>query len=115
MVARRGRNLVFHTKEKQEECLSSDGFHKGSFRPFQHHKSDGKDHHQNKGRGKDQKVKKAKKEFSFHPDSQPQKHPTKKDMARPGNLPVTGPMIPGLRMLGGSAQKLILDGWWQHR
>ena len=39
----------------------------------------------------------------------------KKDRARSGNqtigLPVIGLMIPGLQMLGGSAQSLILHGW----
>ena len=43
---------------------------------------------------------KTKKDFFLNPDSQPQKHPMKKDMARPGTqtigLPVTGLMIPGL-------------------
>ena len=60
---------------------------------------------------------KARTEFFLNLVSQPQKHPMKKDMARPGNQtiapPVTGLMIPGLRMLGGSVQSLILHGWWQ--
>ena len=59
---------------------------------------------------------KARKELFFNPDFQPQKHPTKKDMAAPGNqtigLPAIGLTIPGLQMLGGSAQRLILHGWW---
>ena len=60
---------------------------------------------------------KANKEPFLNPDCQPQKHPMKKDMAMPGNqtigLPVTGLKIPGLWMHGGSAQKLMLHGWWQ--
>ena len=51
----------------------------------------------------------------LNPDSQPQKHPMKKDMTRHGNqtigLPVIGLMTPGRQMLGGSAQGLILHGW----
>ena len=58
------------------------------------------------------KTEKARKEPFLNPDSQPQKHPMKKDMARPGNqtigLPVTGLTIPGRWV--GSAQKLILHG-----
>ena len=64
------------------------------------------------------KEEKAKKEPILNPDSQPQKHPVVKDTARPGNqtigLPVIGLTILGLQMLGGSAQGLILHGWWQH-
>ena len=60
---------------------------------------------------------KAKKEPFLNPDSQHQKHPMKNDMAMPGNqtigLPVIGLVIPGLQMLGGSVQSLILHGWWQ--
>ena len=71
---------------------------------------------QNKGRGRIKKEK-AKNEPSFNLDCQPQKHPMKKDMAAPKNqtigLPVIGLTIPGLQMLGGSAQRLILHGWWQ--
>ena len=63
------------------------------------------------------KKEKAKKEPILNPNSQPPKHLMKKDMARPGNqtigLPVTGLTTPGLQMLGGSAQGLILHGWWQ--
>ena len=58
------------------------------------------------------KQEKAKKEHFLNPDCQPQKHPMKKDMAAPGNqtigLPVIELTIPGLQMLGGSAQRLIL-------
>ena len=65
------------------------------------------------------KKEKAKKEPFLNPDCQPQKHPMKKDMAAPGNqttgLPVIGLAIPGLQMLGGSVQRLILHGWWQLR
>ena len=53
---------------------------------------------------------KAKKEPFLNPDCELQKHP-------PGNqtigLPTIGLTIPGLQMLGGSAQGLILHGWWQ--
>ena len=69
---------------------------------------------QNKSRAKGQKEK-AKKVPFLNPDCKPQKHPMKKDM--PGNqkvgLPVIALTIPGLQMLGGSAQKLMLHGWWQ--
>ena len=55
------------------------------------------------------KKEKAKKEPFLNPDSQPQKHPMRKDMARLGNhtirLPVIGLMIPGLQMLGGSVTR----------
>ena len=65
------------------------------------------------------KKEKARKEPIINPDSQPQKHPMKKDMVRPGNqtigLPVIGLTTPGLQMLGGSAQGLTLHGWWQPR
>ena len=58
-----------------------------------------------------ERTKKEKARMVPHPDSQPQKHPMRKDMARPGNqtigLPVTGLMIPGLQMLGGS---VCMDG-----
>ena len=60
------------------------------------------------------KREKAKKEPILHPDSQPQKHLMMKDKARPGNqtigLPVIGLTIPGLQMLGGSAQGLLFHG-----
>ena len=60
---------------------------------------------------------KTKQEPILNPDSQPQKHPMKKDMAKPGDqtigLPVIGLMIPGLQMLGGCAQGLLLHGWRQ--
>ena len=60
---------------------------------------------------------KTKQEPILNPDSQPQKHPMKKETARPGNqkigLPIIGLMIPGLQMLGGSAQGLLLHGWRQ--
>ena len=87
------------------------GFHEGGFRPYQPDKGAGKDFLQNKGRGKDQ-------EGKGYPDSQPQKHPKKKDMARPENqtigLLVIGLLFfSGLQMLDGSAQRLILHGWWQ--
>ena len=62
------------------------------------------------------KKEKLKKEPIHNPDSQPRKY--KKDVASPGNqtigLPVTGLMIPGLQMLGGSVQSHTLHGWWQH-
>ena len=49
----------------------------------------------------------------------PRETPMKKVVARPGNhtlgLPVIGLMTPGRQMLGGSAQGLVLDGWWQLR
>ena len=65
------------------------------------------------------KKEKAKKGPILNPDSQPQKHPMEKDMAKPGNqtigLPVTGLMTPGRQMLGGSAQRVVLHGWWQPR
>ena len=55
---------------------------------------------------KGSKRKRQRKELFFNPDSQPQKHPMKKGMARPGNqtigLPAIGQTIPGLQMLGGS-------------
>ena len=61
----------------------------------------------------------AKKEPVLNPDSQPLKHLMKKYMARPGNqtigLPVIELTTPGLQILGGSAQGLILHGWWQPR
>ena len=64
-------------------------------------------------------MERAKKEPILNPDSQPQKHLLKKDMARPGNqtigLPVIGLTILGLQMLGSSAQGLILHGCWQSR
>ena len=63
------------------------------------------------------KKERAKKEPILNPDSQTQKHPLKNNMARPGNqtigLPVIGLTIPGLQVLGGSAQGLILHGWRQ--
>ena len=63
------------------------------------------------------KKEKAKKELFLNRDSQPQIHPMKKDMAKPENqtigLPVTGLMVPGLQMLGGSVQSLKHHGWWQ--
>ena len=41
----------------------------------------------------------------------------KKDVAAPGNqtigFPVIGLTIPGLQVLGGSVQRLMLHGWWQ--
>ena len=65
------------------------------------------------------KKEKAKKEPILIPDPQPQKHPMKKDMARPGiqtiGLPVIGLTVPGPQMLGGSAQRRMLHGWWQNR
>ena len=91
----------------------NDGFQKDGFRPYQPDKGSGKDYTQNNIKGKDQKGI----EPFLNPDSQPQKHPMKKGMSRPGNqtigVPVTGLMIPGLQMLGGSAQKPVLYGWWQ--
>ena len=61
------------------------------------------------------KKEKAKKEPILSPDSQPQKHQMKRNMARPGNrttgLPVIGRTIPGFQMLGDSAQGLMLHGW----
>ena len=61
------------------------------------------------------KKEKARKELILNPDFQPQKHPTKKDTAMPGNetigLPAMGLTIPGLQILGGFAQKLTLHGW----
>ena len=57
---------------------------------------------------------KAREEHVLNPDFQPQKHPTKKGMAMPGNqtigLPAIGLTIPGLQMLGGFAQRLTLHG-----
>ena len=103
-------------KERQEKLSKGNGFQKVVFALYQPDKGAGKDVHQNKGRGKDQKEK-AKKNPVLNPDSQPQKHLKKKDMAMLGDQtigrPVTGLMIPGLQMLGGSAQRLILHGWWQ--
>ena len=62
------------------------------------------------------KKEKARKELIVNPDFQPQKHPTKKDTAMPGNqtigLPAMGLTIPELQILGGFAQKLTLHGWW---
>ena len=101
-------------KGKNGLSKGNDGFHKRGFRPYLPDKSASKDFHLNKGRGKDQKGK-AKKEPILSPDSQPQKHQMKKDMAGPGNqtigLPVIGLMIPGLRMLVGFVQGLLLHGW----
>ena len=61
------------------------------------------------------KKEKARKEPFLNPDCQ--LHPMKKDMAAPGNqtvgFPVIGLTIPGHHMLGGSAQRLMLHGWWQ--
>ena len=61
------------------------------------------------------KKEKARKELILNPDFQPQKHPTKKDTAMPGNqtigLPAMGLTIPGLQIFGGFAQKLTLHGW----
>ena len=117
MVVRRGLCLVVQRKERQEGLSKgNDGFHKGGFRPYQPDKGAGKDFPKQRQRERIEKEK-AKKEPILNPDSQPQKHPMKKDMARPGNqtigLPVIGLMIPGLQMLGGSVQRLILHGWWQ--
>ena len=81
-------------------------FRRVVFALYQPDKGAGKDVHQNKGRGKDQKGK-AKKEPFLNPDCQPQKHPIKKERAAPGNqtivLPSIGLTILGLQMLGGSA------------
>ena len=92
-------------KEDKKGSESNDGFQKGGFR-----------HSRTKAEERIKKEK-AKKEPILNPDSQPQKHPTKKDKARPGNktigLPVIGLVIPGLKMLGGSVQSLKLHGWWQ--
>ena len=57
------------------------------------------------------KKKKARKGLILYPDSQPQKKPNEEGFG----LPVSGLMTPGRQMLGGSAQGLILQGWWQHR
>ena len=64
------------------------------------------------------KKEKARKERFFSIRTfQPLKHPTKKDMAAPGNqttgLPAIGLTSPGLQLLGGFARKLILHGRWQ--
>ena len=96
-----------------------DGLQKGGFRPYQPDNGAGKDF-QPKTKAEERISKeKAKKEPSLNPHCQPQKHPMKKDMAAPGNkticLPVIGLTVPGLQMLGGSAQRLILHGWWQLR
>ena len=59
---------------------------------------------------------KAMKAFILNPDSQPLKHPMKKDMAIPGNrmtgLPASGLTILVLQLLGGLARELTLRGWW---
>ena len=93
-------------KGKKGLSKGSDGFHKGGFRPCPPDKGAGKDFSQNKGKGMDQKKEKAEKEPILNPGSQPQKHPMKMDMARPGNqtigLPVIGLTILGLQMLGVS-------------
>ena len=56
------------------------------------------------------------KAFILNRDSQPLKHPVKKDVAMPGNrttgLPAIGLTIPGLQLLGGLARMLIPHGWW---
>ena len=54
------------------------------------------------------KKEKARKEPFLNPDFQPLKHTVKKDMAMPWNR-----TIPGLQMLGRSAQRFVLRGWWQ--
>ena len=104
-------------KGKKGLSKGNGGLQKGGFRPYQPDKGAGKDYHQNKGRGKDQRGKGREgtcpqsrfspsetpneEGYGFNPDFQPQKHPTKKDMAMPGNqtigLPVSGLMILGFR------------------
>ena len=105
-------------KGKKGLSKGNDGVHKGGFRPYQPDKGAGKEFPQFKGKRKDQK-RKGKEGTIINPDSQPQKHPMKKDMDRPWNqtirLPVIGLTTPGLQMLGGSAQGLILHGLWQPR
>ena len=98
MAARRGPSLAVPKKDKKG-LEGNDGFQKGGFR-----------HTRTKAEERIKKEK-AKKEPILNPDSQPQKHPTKKDKARPGNqtigLPVIGLVIPGLKMLGGSVHKVL--------
>ena len=79
-------------KGKKGLSKGNDGFHKSGFRSYQPDKGAGKDYiPRTKARAKKEK---ARKEPFLNPDSQPQKHPMKKDMARPWNqeigLPVTG-------------------------
>ena len=62
------------------------------------------------------KKEKAMKVFILNPDSQPLKHPMKKDMAIPGNrmtgLSASGSTILRLQLLDGLARELTLRGWW---
>ena len=94
------------------------GSFKGGFRPYQSDKGASKDFHQNKGRGKDQK---GKGKEGIYPQSgfSASETPNEEGYGRPGNqttgLPVIGLTIPGLRMLGGSAQGVKFHGWWQPR
>ena len=107
-------------KGKKGLSKGNDGFHqKGGHRPYQPDKGAGKDFPKNKGRGKDQKRKG--KEGTF-PQSGFSASETPNEVGYGQGLgirrlvcPVTELMVPGLQMLGGSAQKLILHGWWQLR
>ena len=126
-------DLVWWCKRKKgKKGLSkgNDGFHKGTEKfsnlPARQRcrvglSVPGTKHRQRKGskRKRPSLVVQRRQEPILNPDFQLQKLPMKKDMARSRNqtigLPVTGLMIPGLQMLGGSAQRLFLHGWWQLR
>ena len=95
-------------KERQGLSKGNDGLQNGGFRPYHPHKGAGKDYPQNKGGGKDQtgngregtypqsgfSASETPNEegYGFNPDFQPQKHPTKKDMAMPGNQTIGLPV-----------------------
>ena len=102
---------------------SQEGLEKGSFRPYQSYKGAGKDFIQNRGKAffRTKAREKTKKEnamtvFIPDPDSQPLKHPMRKDMAMSGNrmsgLPAIGLTILGLQLLDGLARQLRLRAWW---
>ena len=104
-------------KGKKGLSKGNDGFQKGGFRPYQPGKRCRQGLSPKQRQRKGSKRDKAKKEPFLNPDCQPQNHPMKKYMDAPGNqrigLPVIGVTILGLQMLSGSAQRLILHGWWQ--
>ena len=84
----------------------------GGFRPYQLDKGAGKDFPQSKGRGKDQKGKGKERTASETPNEEGFGEAWESD---DWSAAVTGLMVPGLQMQGGSAQGLILHGWWQPR
>ena len=87
------------------------------FRTYHPEKSTGNEYHPFRGRGKDQKRKKARKVSVLNQDFQPPKHLVKKDMVIHGNQtigsPATGLTIPQHQLLDGHVRELILHGWHQ--